>query len=292
MQPPLTIAAFYHFAALDDAKQQRESFRDYMRERDIRGTIIFSPEGVNGTVSGSKEAIDALLAALRALPGFAGLEAKFSEAAEHPFGRSKTKLKPEIISVGEPVCAASERTGTYVEPQDWNALIADPEVTLIDTRNAYEVHLGSFPGALNPGTRRFRDMAAFTKRQLNPEKNKKVAMFCTGGIRCEKYSAYLRQQGFEEVYHLKGGILRYLEEMPAEQSTWQGECFVFDERVAVGQDVMPAEAVEMCAHCGHPLLDADKAHPEYIEGERCGYCDSHRTPKGADPVAYWDARYE
>ncbi|MBN66565.1 MAG: hypothetical protein CMM94_03240 [Rickettsiales bacterium] len=267
----ITISAFYHFAPLDDTQSLRAPLREFMETHGIKGTIILAPEGVNGTVSGSDEAIAKLRERLRSIPGMEGLQDKVSYFHRQPFQRTKVKLKNWLIPFEEKVDPVNA-CGTYVEPKDWNDLISDPDVVTIDTRNDYEVHIGKFKHAVNPGTDVFREIIPFTKEQLDQASNKKVAMYCTGGIRCEKYSAYLRQQGFEEVYHLKGGILQYLQDMPAEQSLWEGDCFVFDERVAVGHGVQPNEEIIMCLGCGHPLTAADREHEAYEEGECCAFC--------------------
>jgi UPF0176 protein len=234
----IRVAAFYQFVPLPDFRELREPLRALCASLDIKGTILLAPEGINGTVAGSGELIDALVTQLRGGDVFGGrldnLELKFSGAQEPPFKRLKVRLKKEIVTIGDRSLDPAAKAGAYVGAKDWNALIASPDVTVIDTRNAFEVALGTFAGALDPKLNRFGEFPDFAARALDPGKHKKIAMFCTGGIRCEKASAYLLAQGFAEVYHLKGGILKYLEEIPQNESRWNGECFVFDERVALG----------------------------------------------------------
>jgi UPF0176 protein len=232
------VAALYQFVPLPDFRDLREPLRELCASLHIRGTLLLAPEGINGTVAGSAEAVDALLAQLRDGELFGGrldnLELKFSSAQEPPFQRLKVRLKKEIVTIGDRSLDPAAKAGTYVDVKDWNALIAAPDVMVIDTRNAFEVALGTFEGALDPKLTRFGEFPDFAARALDPAKYKKIAMFCTGGIRCEKASVYLLAQGFAEVFHLKGGILKYLEEIPESESRWNGECFVFDERVALG----------------------------------------------------------
>jgi UPF0176 protein len=234
---PLKVAAFYQFAALPDFRELREPLRAICAGLGLKGSVLLAQEGINGTVAGSTEGIDALIAELQrgALFGrrFDNLELKFSQSLEMPFQRMKIRLKKEIVTLGAAV-DPTRQVGTYVEPDDWNALIAAPDTLVIDTRNAFEVAMGTFEGAVDPDIKSFGQFKEFAAQKLDPAKHRKIAMFCTGGIRCEKASAYLLAQGFGEVYHLKGGILRYLEGVPEAQSRWRGECFVFDERVALG----------------------------------------------------------
>ena len=242
------VAAFYQFVALPDAGMLQEPVRQFCAGLDLRGTLLLAPEGVNGTLAGTAPAIDALVAELTGGMLFGGrldhLELKRSTAAEMPFRRLKVRLKREIVTLGDPATDPTRRVGTYVAPADWNALLATPDLVLIDTRNGFEVAMGSFPGALDPQTTRFSEFRDFVARRLDPLVHRKVAMFCTGGIRCEKASAYMLGQGFEAVYHLKGGILKYLEEMPAADSRWSGDCFVFDERVALGHGLAERDREE------------------------------------------------
>lgn len=278
----VSIAALYRFAPLPDFRARREPLLAYLKEHGIKGTVLLASEGINGTLSGSREALDALLAHLRSWPDFSELQAKFSTHPYPPFARSKVKLKKELISLGEPA-DPSRRTGVYVKPKDWNALISRPEVTLVDARNDYEYYIGRFTGAMNPNTRTFKQMTGFTRGRLDALKNKKVAAYCTGGIRCEKYTAWLKGQGFEEVYHLEGGILQYLEDVPPEQSLWEGDCYVFDGRIAVGHGLVPNTEVTECPGCGHPLKAADRDHPEYVAGSSCLYCAT-AVPSNADTL--------
>jgi len=231
------VAALYQFVPLPDYRDLREPLRELCASLEIKGTLLLAPEGINGTVAGLPEMVDALIAQLRDGELFGGRlgnpELKFSTADAPPFKRLKVRLKKEIVTIGDPALDPAAKVGAYVEAADWNALLDSPDVTVIDTRNAFEVALGTFEGALDPKLRRFGEFPDFASRALDPAKHKKIAMFCTGGIRCEKASAYLLAQGFAEVYHLKGGILKYLEEIPPTQSRWTGECFVFDERVAL-----------------------------------------------------------
>jgi UPF0176 protein len=272
----VVVASFYKFVQLPDCAVMQSQLRDYCAAQAIRGTILLATEGINGTIAGSQVAIDAVLAYLRADPRLADLEHKESSAVRMPFDRLKVRLKREIVTLGVPVADPSQQVGTYVEPQDWNALIADPEVLVIDTRNQYEVDIGTFESAHNPGTRCFREFPAYVQQHLDPAKHRKVAMFCTGGIRCEKASSFMLAQGFQEVYHLKGGILKYLETVPAEESRWQGECFLFDQRVAIQRGLEPGTH-EMCLGCGHPISEADKCSPDYEAGISCPYCVADLT---------------
>ena len=248
----VTVTAFYRFVTIAQPADLQASLSALGEGLGIRGTILLAPEGINATISGTADAIAHVLARLREDPRFGGMASKDSVAPEHPFQRFKVKLKPEIVTFGVPEANPADRAGTYVAPQDWNALIQDPDVFVLDTRNTYEVKIGTFPGARDPGTRSFRQFPDYVKANLDPKRQKKVAMFCTGGIRCEKASAYLLGQGFEQVYHLEGGILKYLETMPAAESMWQGECFVFDERVALLHDLGPGQH-EICPACGQPV---------------------------------------
>jgi len=232
------VAAFYQFTALPDCAALQAPAREFCADLGLTGTLLLAPEGINGTLAGTAAAIDALIAELTGGTIFGGrldhLELKRSTAAAMPFGRLKVRVKREIVTLGDPATDPTLRVGTYVDPADWNALLAMTDLVLIDARNAFEVAMGSFDGALDPGTERFSQFPDFVRRTLDPHTHKQVAMFCTGGIRCEKASAYMLSQGFETVYHLKGGILNYLEQVPAEDSRWSGDCFVFDERVALG----------------------------------------------------------
>lgn len=266
-----TVAAFYHFFDFPNFADQQKSLLDVLKQHHIKGSILIADEGFNGTISGTKEDIDAVLAYLREQIAHSDFEIKLSTAATQPFGKAKVRLKKETISIGEPVARA--HVGTYIEPKDWNALIADPDTIILDTRNAYETHLGTFKNAIDPGIRTFKQLPGFVRKNLKDAKHKKIATFCTGGIRCEKFTAWMKQEGFKHVYHLKGGILKYLEEIPEEKSLWHGECYVFDERIAIGHGLNNSETTTMCNACGHPLTPEDRKHKNYIEGKQCGFCD-------------------
>ncbi len=272
----VVVCALYKFAALPDYAELREPLLSHCQQHDLKGTILLAAEGINGTVAGSRHGIDSLLAWLTSEPRLAELEHKESFDHSAPFYRMKVKLKKEIVSMGVAGIDPNEQVGTYVDPQDWNALLQDPDVLVLDTRNDYEVGIGSFEGAVNPGTTTFRQFPDYVQQQHDPAKQKKVAMFCTGGIRCEKASAYMLKQGFEEVYHLKGGILKYLETVPSEESLWQGECFVFDNRVAVDQDLNKGQ-YDQCHGCRHPITEADKNSPHYQPGVACPQCYDQLT---------------
>ena len=273
---PVIVAALYKFVALPDYRELREPLLDVCLNAGVKGTLLLATEGINGTIAGSRLAIDKVLAYLKSDARFNDIDHKESLDSELPFYRMKVKLKKEIVTMGREGIDPKMLVGHYVEPQDWNALITDPEVTVIDTRNHYECDIGSFEGAINPQTTTFKEMPAFVDQQLDPAKHKKVAMFCTGGIRCEKSTAYLLEQGFDEVYHLKGGILKYLEEVPAEKSLWQGECFVFDNRVAVDHD-LNVGSYDQCHGCRHPITEAQKSSPHYQRGVCCPLCYDQLT---------------
>jgi UPF0176 protein len=229
----IVVAAFYHFTHLPDYQAMRSLLKSFCLAHNLKGTILLASEGINSTIAGSRTNIDALLDYLRADPRLQKLEHKESYCHEMPFQRMKVRLKKEIVKLGVPEIDPRHRVGTYVDPKDWNALISDPTVAIVDTRNSYEVELGTFQGAIDPQLDAFGEFPNYVQQNLHPDKHQKIAMFCTGGIRCEKASAYMLAQGFSEVYHLKGGILKYLEEVPPEESLWQGECFVFDDRITV-----------------------------------------------------------
>lgn len=275
------VATLYRFADLPDFAAKRAPLLALGREWGVRGTLLLAREGINGTIAGSREAIDALLAWLRADPRLAALRAKESVAPALPFQRFKVRLKREIVTLGQPGLDPSRQTGIAVPPQEWNAVITDPDTITIDTRNGFEVAIGKFAGAIDPQTRTFREFPAFVQQHLDPEQHRAIAMYCTGGIRCEKASAYLLQQGFGRVYQLQGGILNYLEQVPPTASQWQGECFVFDERVAVGHGLAPG-SYEMCLACGHPINAADQASPHYLPGIACPHCYADLTPEKRD----------
>ncbi|MEB3178706.1 MAG: rhodanese-related sulfurtransferase [Nostocaceae cyanobacterium] len=272
----IVITTFYKFVKLPDFTEKQQSLQSYCKTQNIKGTILLAPEGINGTIAGSRNSINAVLSFLRSDPRLADLEHKESYSDALPFERMKVKLKKEIVTIGVSEVDPNEQVGTYVTPQEWNDIISDPEVVVIDTRNDYEVCIGTFQRAQNPQTQSFREFPEYVHENLDPKKHKKVAMFCTGGIRCEKASSFMLSQGFDEVYHLKGGILKYLEEVPPEDSLWEGECFVFDERIAVGHG-LEAGSHDMCRSCGHPISDADKLSPHYEEGISCQYCFDNLT---------------
>ncbi|MEM8721988.1 MAG: rhodanese-related sulfurtransferase [Cyanobacteria bacterium P01_G01_bin.39] len=272
------VATFYKFVEIYDLKAKKEQIFAWCTDRQVKGTIILAEEGINGTISGSHEAIADILQALQTVPELQDLEHKESTSENLPFARLKVKIKPEIVTLGIPEINPNQNVGTYVEPQDWNQIISNPEVVVIDTRNEYEVKLGSFQRAKNPHTESFREFPEYVAQNLDPDVQPKVAMFCTGGIRCEKASSYLLSQGFKEVYHLKGGILKYLENVSPTESMWQGECFVFDERVAVKEGLEPGSH-ELCYACGHPISAADQASPQYEPDISCPHCYEQLTPE-------------
>ena len=277
------VAAFYQFTALPDFRELREPLRAICAELQLRGSVLLAHEGINGTVAGSEADIAALIDHLESIEGLAGLEVKYSSAAQMPFHRMKVRLKREIVTMGVENIDPHEGAGAYVEPRNWNALIADPETIVIDTRNDYEVSLGTFERALNPKTASFRDFPDWVGQHRDEFEGKKIAMFCTGGIRCEKATAYMISLGFPDVFHLKGGILKYLEDVPAKESLWQGECFVFDERVSVSHGLEVGEA-ELCRACRHPLTPADRQSEHFREGISCERCFDTRTE--ADRARY------
>ncbi|MEY4697133.1 MAG: hypothetical protein RIT14_1561 [Pseudomonadota bacterium] len=267
----IVVAALYHFARFAEPAALRGPLADLCAAMGVKGSLLLAGEGINGTIAGTRAGIDAVIAHVRALPGCAGLEWKESTAAAMPFARMKVKLKREIVTMGKPDVDPLAGTGHYLTPAEWNALITAPDVAVIDTRNDYEVAIGTFAGAVDPGTRTFRDFPGWWEANRARFHNKRIAMFCTGGIRCEKSTNYLLGQGVEQVFHLKGGILKYLEEMPEAESLWQGECFVFDQRVSVGHGLRQGELTS-CAACRRPLSAADRAHPDYEEGAACAQC--------------------
>lgn len=267
----IVVVALYKFVTLEDYQELRQPLLDVLSANGAKGTLLLALEGINGTIAGPREGMDQVLAWLRQDPRLADLDWKESLCDEMPFYRTKVKLKKEIVTIGVPGISPNEKVGTYVEPADWNALISDPEVLLIDTRNDYEVSIGTFEGAIDPKTKTFREFPDYVKEHFDPARHRKVAMFCTGGIRCEKASSYMLQQGFDEVFHLKGGILKYFEEVPAEQSKWNGECFVFDNRVTVRHDLAPGSFAQ-CHACRHPVSAEDMASPLFEEGVSCPHC--------------------
>jgi UPF0176 protein len=273
----IVVAALYRFARFDDPSAIRAPILALCKDKGIKGTILLAEEGINGTIAGSAESIGAVVDFLRTLPGCDQLDVKYSHADEMPFFRMKVQIKKEIVTLGQDGVDPTRQAGTYVAPEDWNALIADPETVVIDTRNDYEVGIGTFQGAIDPKTKSFRDFPDWFRehRADITHGKKKVAMFCTGGIRCEKSTAFLRSEGVENVYHLEGGILRYLEIIPEEESAWKGECFVFDQRVSVGHGLALGR-YGRCHACRDPLSPEDMASPLFVEGVTCPHCHDHR----------------
>jgi UPF0176 protein len=271
----VVVAALYRFAKFPDYESLREPLLEVMLAHEVRGTLLLAAEGINGTIAGSRIGIDTVFAWLAKDPRFAGIQAKESYVDENPFYRTKVKLKKEIVTMGVEDIDPTHIVGTYVDAKDWNALLADPEVLLLDTRNQYEVEIGTFENAINPETDSFREFPEYVKNNLDPKVHKKVAMFCTGGIRCEKSTAYLKQHGFKDVFHLKGGILKYLEEQPETDTKWQGECFVFDNRVTVNHKLEKGN-YDQCHACRRPILEKDKDSEFYLKGVSCHHCyDKH-----------------
>ena len=267
----LTICALYKFTRLDDFEEIQSSLKLFLDSLNIRGTLLLAREGVNGTIAGDNDSIMKSLDYLQKDGRLAGLEYKLSYSEKPPFKRLKVKLKKEIVTLGVSDIDPTHSSGTYVKPADWNELINDPDVVLIDTRNNYEFEIGSFKGSINPNTETFREFPAYTKNNLEKYRDKKIAMFCTGGIRCEKSTAYLKSKGFENVFHLQGGILKYLEEIKEDESLWEGECFVFDDRVAVKHNLELGK-YDQCHACRFPITDEDKEHPHYEKGASCPRC--------------------
>ncbi|MDG1814988.1 MAG: rhodanese-related sulfurtransferase [Glaciecola sp.] len=265
------VCALYKFVTLENYESMRQPLLDAMLDNHIKGTLLLAAEGINGTISGPREGIDNLLAYLNADARINPVSYKESLHDDAPFYRTKVKLKKEIVTLGVEGIDPLKTVGTYVKPADWNALISDPDVTVVDTRNDYEIEIGSFKHAIDPKTQTFREFPEYVKANLDPAKNKKVAMFCTGGIRCEKSTAYLKEQGFDEVYHLEGGILQYLEDVPKEESLWEGDCFVFDNRVAVNHD-LEKSIYDQCYACRLPITEEDKLSEDYEAGVSCPKC--------------------
>jgi UPF0176 protein len=270
------VCAMYKFVALENFEAMRQPLLSAMESNGIKGTLLLASEGINGTVSGTREGIDGLLQYLNADERINPISCKESLHEEQPFYRTKVKLKKEIVTMGVEGIDPRKTVGTYVKPSDWNALISDPDVTVIDTRNGYEIEIGTFKHAIDPKTETFREFPEYVAKTLSPEKNKKVAMFCTGGIRCEKSTAYLKEQGFDEVYHLEGGILQYLEDVPKEESLWEGDCFVFDNRVAVNHDLEKSD-YHQCYACRLPITDEDMQSEKYEPGVSCPHCFGTHT---------------
>jgi UPF0176 protein len=275
---PIKVAALYRFASFNQPELLQLQIAAWCAEHGLKGTILVATEGVNGTVAGTEAGIDAVVAHLRTLPGCAELDVKYSHANEMPFYRMKVRLKKEIVTLGVDGIDPKREVGTYVQPEDWNALISDPDTVLIDTRNDYEVAIGTFEGAVDPRTKSFSEFPEWFRahRDELAAGKTKFAMFCTGGIRCEKSTAFLKAEGINDVYHLEGGILRYLENIPEAESKWQGECFVFDERVSVKHGLELGE-MELCHACRRPISQEDKASAHFIEGVACPTCYAERT---------------
>jgi UPF0176 protein len=282
MQHKYLTTAMYHFVKLPHFQNLQKPLLNFCISRSIKGTLLLADEGINGTLAGPEKFILELLYYLKNDPIFEGnfknLAHKESWSDKSPFYRMKVKLKKEIVTLGVPGVSPTKIVGKYVKPKDWNSIISDPEVILIDTRNDYEFEIGTFKNALNPKTRTFREFPDFVNSHLDPKKNKKIAMFCTGGIRCEKASSYMMSMGFNDVYHLEGGILKYLEEVKVEESLWQGECFVFDQRVAIKHGLEVGD-YDQCYACRYPLSQEDVQSNNYTPGISCPHCYNKHTPE-------------
>lgn len=275
---PVCVAALYKFAALPDFEDLQQPLLSLCKQGGVMGTLLLAREGINGTIAGPKAGVEAVVAHIQSDPRFDGMSLKFSHADEMPFHRMKVRLKQEIVTMGVPTVDPNKIVGTYVKPEDWNAIISDPDTIVVDTRNDYEVAIGTFEGAEDPKTKTFREFPAWVaalKERAHNSKLPKVAMFCTGGIRCEKASAFMKEEGFDDVFHLEGGILKYLETVPEEESMWKGECFVFDQRVSVGHG-LEIGPYDMCHACRRPISDEDKASSQYVEGVSCPHCYDER----------------
>ena len=274
--PQFLVAALYHFVSLPDYPDLQPQILECAKANDVMGTILLAEEGINGTVSGPQEGVKALLSFIRSDQRLADLDHKESWADENPFYRMKVRLKKEIVTLGVEGVSPTKQVGEYIEPEDWNSFISDPDVIVIDTRNDYEVEIGTFKGAVDPKTTSFREFPQWFKDYKDEIKKPKIAMFCTGGIRCEKSTSFLKAEGYEDVFHLKGGILKYLETVPQEESLWEGECFVFDQRVSVGHGLKPGP-YDLCHACRHPITEADKRSPFYVKGVSCPKCYSKQS---------------
>ena len=276
MSNSVVVAALYHFSTLDHYKNMQPVILKKCKAFGIKGTLLLALEGINGTIAGTREGIDGILAYLRSYPELASFEHKESFSDSMPFYRMKVRLKKEIVTLGVEGVDPTKIAGEYVTPEEWNDLLSDPDVVVLDTRNTYEYDIGTFKGALNPMTETFREFPKYVRENLDPKKNKRIAMFCTGGIRCEKASSFMRLEGFEKVYHLKGGILKYLEEVSPQKSMWNGECFVFDHRTAVGHG-LEISSLETCFGCRHPITKEDKMSEHFEEGVSCIHCTHKLT---------------
>ena len=275
---PFTVAALYCFARLPQYESLREPLAELCCTNGIKGTLLLAAEGINGTVAGTQPAIEKLVAYITSIPELANPELKYSNATEMPFYRMKVRLKREIVTMGVDGIDPLKSVGTYIAPKDWNALIADENTVVVDTRNDYEYAIGTFEGALDPNTKTFREFPEWVEQNRDKLEGKKIAMFCTGGIRCEKATAFVKGLGFDDVFHLKGGILKYLEDVPKEESMWNGECFVFDERVAIGHGLTESD-IELCRACRRPITAEDKLSQFFEEGISCAGCYDERTPE-------------
>lgn len=275
---PFTVAALYCFARLPQYESLREPLAELCCTNGIKGTLLLAAEGINGTVAGTQPAIEKLVAYITSIPELANPELKYSNATEMPFYRMKVRLKREIVTMGVDGIDPLKSVGTYIAPKDWNALIADEDTVVVDTRNDYEYAIGTFEGALDPNTKTFREFPEWVEQNRDKLEGKKIAMFCTGGIRCEKATAFVKGLGFDDVFHLKGGILKYLEDVPKEESMWNGECFVFDERVAIGHGLTESD-IELCRACRRPITAEDKLSQFFQEGISCAGCYDERTPE-------------
>jgi len=276
---PFIVASFYHFFDFPDYAERRAEILDIFKQNDICGSLLLASEGMNATIAGSREGIDATLEFLYNIAGVR-FQYKESISEKKPFRRGKVRLKKETISIGEP--CPLELVGEYVDAKDWNALISDPNTIVLDTRNVYETHLGTFQNAIDPELRTFKQLPDFVRKNMGDAKEKKIATFCTGGIRCEKFTSWLKNNGYEKVYHLKGGILKYLEDIPQEESMWNGECYVFDQRYAVGHGLKPSTTVTMCFGCGQTLTPEDREHPLYSSDQMsCQFCAKNMEEKQA-----------
>lgn len=272
----IVVAALYHFVRLPDYRELQGPLQDFCMQHGIRGTILLAEEGINGTISGTREGIDSVLAYLKQDDRFANLVHKESYNDQLPFHRMKVKLKKEIVTMGVPDTDPANIVGTYLNAEEWNEMISDPDVIVVDTRNKYEVDIGTFKNAVSPQTTTFREFPEYVEKELADKKDKKIAMFCTGGIRCEKSTSYLKSQGFDQVFHLEGGILKYLETVDPDQNLWEGECFVFDSRVSVDKNLNKGE-YDQCHACRRPISEAEKETPEYSPGVSCPHCINEYT---------------
>ncbi len=275
-KPQFLLCTLYKFIALDDFVARRAPILSNLQEYNILGTVLLAKEGINGTIAGTRRDIEKFLSWLGQQVAMNDIEVKYAITECLPFKRTKVKLKKEIVTMGIDGIDPGQSNATYVQPKDWNELLNDPDVLVIDTRNEYEIKVGQFEKATNPHTTNFREFPAFANQHLHPEKHKKIAMYCTGGIRCEKSTAFLKQRGFDEVYHLKGGILKYLEQMPPNESKWQGECFVFDERVTVNHQLQKGSYTQ-CHACRRPITEVDKQSEKYQAGVSCPSCFGSST---------------